>query len=391
MWDRRGCGVLRRLDSFLLLFSDQAEKSRERLSGNRYFGVISQHALVVITDLEPDDRLAIHLLASRFGSRQLALVGTTVMHAGRKKILTRRLLDQLGLDKVPVIQGSGGKGGAYPSIASSAAARTYADEGKGILSEEELLIAEQAALGSPDLSQEIWRLLKAAKEKEIVFAVMAAPTDLVTVLKQYPDLKEKIGAVYIMGGWVEAFSADGAGAVQRFATYNWNMDPEAAKTLFEIEGIQTILFSSHIIKPTFGGGSINEGNYPDIINALRKAGQSMPSILEGFIAGESWDRHLIATIPTLGKIIGSFAGQQFTPADPLLAAAMIDNDRIIMETEKVSVRIAVNEVDFNRGYEVKVVPDASSSVEMVTRIDRARFEVLMVEVLDRLPTIVAMN
>jgi len=52
VWDRRGCGVLRRLDSFLLLFSDQAEKSREILSGNKYFGVISQHAQIGMIALD---------------------------------------------------------------------------------------------------------------------------------------------------------------------------------------------------------------------------------------------------------------------------------------------------------------------------------------------------
>ena len=72
--------------------------------------------IIVITDLEPDDRMALHLLAARFRAPEIAFVGTTVMHAGRKALLARRLLGQLGLAEVPVFSGPGGEAGDYPDI-----------------------------------------------------------------------------------------------------------------------------------------------------------------------------------------------------------------------------------------------------------------------------------
>jgi hypothetical protein len=37
--------------------------------------------IIVVRDREPDDRLALHLLAGRVRAQRMALVGTTVLHA----------------------------------------------------------------------------------------------------------------------------------------------------------------------------------------------------------------------------------------------------------------------------------------------------------------------
>src|SRR5262245_30369483 len=75
--------------------------------------------LIVITDLEPDDRIALQLLAANFSKDEIALIGTTVMNSARKKELVRRLTNQVGLQGVGVYQGTGGTFSSYPNIASS--------------------------------------------------------------------------------------------------------------------------------------------------------------------------------------------------------------------------------------------------------------------------------
>jgi len=42
---------------------------------------------IVITDFEPDDRIALHILAARISADRILCIGSTVMHTGRKKVL----------------------------------------------------------------------------------------------------------------------------------------------------------------------------------------------------------------------------------------------------------------------------------------------------------------
>ena len=115
--------------------------------------------LLVIVDLEPDDQIALMLLAAQV-PEEIVSVGTTVMHAGRKQVLAERFLQQIGLAGIPGIQGSGGDAKSYLEIASSSAAREYLSEGHGLLPEAELaLINRDMPRSSETLSQAIrhWR------------------------------------------------------------------------------------------------------------------------------------------------------------------------------------------------------------------------------------------
>jgi hypothetical protein len=66
--------------------------------------------LIILTDMEPDDRIALAMVASRpeLASR-LLFVGTTLLNSKLKAVLAERQLAQTGLgpDIVPVYVGSG--------------------------------------------------------------------------------------------------------------------------------------------------------------------------------------------------------------------------------------------------------------------------------------------
>ena len=110
----------------------------------------SKVPIVVITDMEPDDRIALHLLVALFPER-VSLIGTTVMHSYRKKVLAERLMRQLNMSHIPVIQGSGGYAEDYPEIASSRAGREYDLEGMDILDQRALQDMANQARSSKQL------------------------------------------------------------------------------------------------------------------------------------------------------------------------------------------------------------------------------------------------
>lgn len=94
--------------------------------------------LVLITDMEPDDRIALAIVAVRMSERVLA-IGTTVLNAARKAALARHALAETELSETEVFVGRGGTRKDYPQMGSTEPALSYVDkEGKDILTEAEL-------------------------------------------------------------------------------------------------------------------------------------------------------------------------------------------------------------------------------------------------------------
>ncbi len=215
----------------------QSDNARTQSVANSDMHQLSNRHYIVITDIEPDDRIALHILAARIPKDEILFVGSTVMHAARKKALIRQLLDQLGLNEVPVFQGTGGTAESYEDIASSRAAREYAQEGAYILSDDELEQITTVPRSSDELQTRIEKALD--DFGDIEFIVLAPPTDLVNVLVKKPHLRKKIKHIYLMGGWIETPES-----VLR-TTYNWNMDPIASGQLMDMHDIPMTIFSSH--------------------------------------------------------------------------------------------------------------------------------------------------
>ena len=326
------------------------------------------HPIVVITDMEPDDRIALHVVAALYPDR-LALIGTTVMHAYRKKLLAERLMRQLGLGRVPVLQGSGGDAKSYPDIASSRAARAYDHEGAGILDDQSLLEANEHPRSSKDFQNALQKLLGEYSQIEIF--VLAPPTDLVNVLNRDPDLAGRISRIHLMGGWAEV---DTTAGVELRSTYNWNMDPAAARQLLAFRSIPVTLYSSHTIKQQFSGGSIQASNFPGVIDALESHADSSPGIAETLIAARSWDNHVMDQIPALEQVIGrENAGRQFSPADSLVVIGSY-NEKLAVKTTSVSAALIEQDLNPDRGYRIDLPSAQDANIELIEQFDLVVFE-----------------
>ena len=291
---------------------------------------------IVLTDLEPDDRLALIVLSRTLPRSKILAVGANLLNAPAKALRTRTLLDQLGWDTVPVLTGNGGAAADYPDLASNAAARSFEHhDAVGALSSDQTQAFIQDALS------------RAEREgKRLNFLVLSPGTDLANAILsqgQRDSALEVIRRVVMVGGWVEV--PNPAGPELR-STYNTNMDPWSTRLIFEHLNVE--LVSSHLIKPTFGGGSVNAVNAPGVVEAVA---QSLhPAVADLRDAGLRWDRHLIATIPALAAVVGPHAGRQFTPAD-VVAAALVTDPELSTRVEEVGLTLDVHERT-DRGFRV---------------------------------------
>lgn len=320
--------------------------------------------LLVIVDMEPDDRIALMLLAAEF-PHEISLVGTTGMHAGRKAVLARKFLEQLGLATIPVIQGSGGEPSSYLEINSSRAAREYQSEGRGLLPDAQLTaINSDTPRSSEALSREIRDLLRSRDDTEIV--LLAPATDLVKALEDESALASRIRHIHVMGGWSD--KTQPSGDVVRRTTYNWNMDPEAGSKLMSMTTIPMTLYSSHTIKHSFSGGSINREGYPVIIGELESRQDRVPAFGSFMVATESWDHHLMKKIPSMKTIVGDNAGRQFTPADPAVVVGMTRPD-FVTAARPVDIMIDLTDLDPAKGFRVLVEDNPSSRISLVESVD----------------------
>lgn len=341
---------------------------------------IDNRKIIVITDLEPDDRVGLEVLASCYHEDQILMVGTTVMHAARKAVLVKRLLRQLNLGAVPVYQGTGGASDAYPDIHSTKAAKTYKKEGLGILPQKELLKVRSENPSSNELQIQLKRTLRLAQDDTIEFALLAPPTDLVRVLDEEPALKSKIKRIYVMGGWSE-FPTEKGNLFR--TTYNWDMDLQASFSLMEMTHIPMTLYSSHMFKRSFSGGSISKKSYPHVFQAMKKCNK--PYLVDAAKARWAWNTHVMETIPALKSIIEPHRDHQFTPADPAVVIGMI-NDQFIVKEKKVKVKIHLDDQTEN-GCLVDVEDDPTSLISLVEEFDPKVFEAELIATYEHLSTL----
>ncbi len=336
----------------------------------------NQRKFVVVTDLEPDDRVGLNILAHYLDNHELGLVGTTLLNSERKRVLTERTLQDLGLFDIPTYRGTGGRSSDYINIASSRLARNYMDEGKGILSSKELLSLQGAPRDGNDFQQALIRYLEENSDVEIL--VMTAPTDIVAVLGENglrPDLISKVKYFHVMGGW----------DTELRTTFNWNMGRNIQEFLNLGRKIPMRVFSSHAIKDFFQGGSISRKNMPELTKLIEYAKIRLRSLRDLEIAGRSWDSGLVKEIPDLAERIGlDNLGRQFTPADVLLIMSIFREDELIQREIPLEVQIT-QDLDLGKGYLVKASLSPNSMITIVESIDVNFFNAEMKRIFTFLP------
>ena len=342
---------------------------------------VDARSLIVITDMEPDDRISLILLAA-LGPEAISLVGTSGLHAGRKAALVRQLMDQLGMPDVPVVQGSGGLPATYPDISSSRAALRYRREGEHLLSQGQLeTLSRDVPRSSDELQKRLRSMLQAARDVEVV--LLAPAIDLVELLESHPELRANLKHIHMMGGWSESIGT--VGNISRWSSYNWNMAPEAAARLLQMREIPMTLYSTHMIKRDFSGGSINRDDFPEIIELLEEKARQYEWAESFFTSSASWDSHVLQQIPYLIPIIGNHAGQQFTPADPVVVLGL-SNPELVIRVQAVDISIDLEDLDPAQGYRVTVKENSASNIKSIEAIDTLAFRRQIASIILRLST-----
>ncbi len=337
--------------------------------------------LIVITDMEPDDRISLILLAA-LDSETISLIGITGLHAGRKAALARQLMDQLGMSDVPVVQGSGGYPEDYPDIASSRAALSYQGEGVGLLSEARLdSLSQEVPRSSDELQKRIRSMLQVAGDVEVL--LLAPATDLVLALESDPALATNLKHIHMMGGWSLSTGAEDEPA--RWSSYNWNMDPQAAARLVRMQEVPMTLYSTHMIKQDFSGGSINRDDFPKIIELLEEKARQSQWAESFFVAARSWDDHVLQQIPYLVPIIGDRAGEQFTPADAVVVLGF-GNAELATRVQAVDISIDLENLDPEQGFKVLVQENSASNIKSIEAIDTLVFQQQMLSMIRGIST-----
>ena len=317
---------------------------------------------IIITDLEPDDQMALIIASVLIPANEIYFIGATVLHSGQKKILAENVLQELDY-KVPVIQGAGGKPNDYEDIVSSRAAREYCHGINTTLHHT-----------SDDLKDAIKMTL--SKNENVEFVLLAEPTDLVLALHENQSLKRSIKHIHMMGGWITKGETN-------WTTYNWNMGPSVSASLIEMSELPMTIYSSHMIKPAFLVGSINRANHPKLIERIDELLDKVPALKSHRTASTNWNNHLIKKIPALAKVIGSYCDHQFTPADPIVIMCLVYPD-IIIRKNSATLKMHLTDKDSNCGYHIDITNDKSSQISIIEQIDVDKFIAKFHEVLDRL-------
>lgn len=81
---------------------------------------------------------------------------------------------------------------------------------------------------------------------------------------------------------------------------------------------------------------------------------------------------MLQQLPYLRPIIGDRAGQQFTPADPVVVVGFGNAD-LAVRTQPIDVRISIESLDLERGYKVLVQQNSASNIRSVEAIDMRAF------------------
>lgn len=187
---------------------------------------MSKRKIIIDTDPGIDDAAALAL--ALFAKELDVSLLTTV--AGNVKIdyVTNNVLKLLKFWKLrlPVA-----KGASQPLLRQ---VRDASDvHGKNGLAGYELPLADEGNLLTESAVEAIYHTLKESNEAITIVAI-GPLTNIALLLTQYPEIKNKIAEVVIMGG------ALGRGNFEVLAEFNFAIDPEAAQIVFQ-SGLPLVL------------------------------------------------------------------------------------------------------------------------------------------------------
>lgn len=251
-----------------------------------------ENKIVIVTDAEPDDLLALMILIPKFRER-IAFIGTTLLDTNARKTRVQELLELLGVSTIPVYAGMTKSQKDYPNNLST----------KAILSYTGFEASKQ------EFREELHNALMGL-EKPTTILLLTAATDVAYYLESRRN--ECALDIIMMGG----SNPDG------FASFNWDMDTEAANTVMSgrYKNVKVTLISSSAYAKNLNQ-NFDEGNAEGIINYIKRRKEE--AVFKYLLkASGSWNNHITNTYPPLHRL-EKFGPYQFCNADVIAAIELL--------------------------------------------------------------------
>lgn len=217
----------------------------------------------IIFDTDPgiDDAIALFLILKNLDKLNLLLVTTVFGNVSIEKTTKNalNLLNYAGHNNIPVAKGASN---AIIYKENIDAGDVHGEDGIGGIN----LDYDFSNLLLENAVEAMKNTIINSKEKVTIVAV-GALTNVATLLLAYPNLKEKIEEIVIMGGTTTG------GNTNTSAEFNIYLDPHAAKIIFEEENIPITVFSLDVTR----NSKIHINNFEKIkdFNKLSKLSYDM--------------------------------------------------------------------------------------------------------------------
>ncbi len=315
-----------------------------------------EHPLPLVIDSDPglDDALAIGLALARPELEVLAVTtvggNADVRHCTENAL---RLLHAYGRDDIPVAEGAAG-----PLV--GAVVRATEVHGEAGIGSTELPSATATAV--PEHGVELMARLLRDHPEPVAIAPIGPLTNIALLIRLYPDLVERIAHLSIMGGSI------GEGNSTVSAEFNIYADPEAADVVFR-SGVPITMMGLDVTHQALFDRRVAE--------ELRASGTT-----SGRIAAEltdfALDRNMEWGGRTTAAIHDAVAVAHFAIADLVDVAAY----HVAVDTTDGPARGRT--VCDGLPYRLKRY-DRTPNAEIGIRIDRGRFESIMLDAFASLP------
>lgn len=305
--------------------------------------------VVIDTDMAPDDWLAILFLLGRPDVNVLAITvsGTGEGHCGPGVRNAIALIGLAGKTDIPVACGRETPLAGTHAFPEEWRARVDAHLG--------IPLATEPENPSRDSAFDLMASTLRASPEKVTVLTLGPLTNLADVLQQMPDLADRIGATFIMGGAVEVggnVGASGLGINNIVAEWNVYVDPAAAKAVLEA-GVRATLVP------------LDATNHAPLSEAFAAR-----------LAGDAGSPSAKFASDVLTRLRASIAVGYFF-WDPLAAAVLVDESLTAFESRGLSVVV-------DEGPEsgrVITNPDGPAS-RFATTADLGRLETLLIDTLN---------
>jgi pyrimidine-specific ribonucleoside hydrolase len=308
-------------------------------------------SVVIDTDMAPDDWLAILFLLGRPDVNVVAITvsGTGEAHCGPGVQNAIALIAVAGKTNIPVACGRETPLAGTHAFPEEWRARVDGHLGIPLATEP----------GNPSRGSAFDLMastLRASPEMTVTVLTLGPLTNLADVLQQMPELRDRIGATYIMGGAVDVggnVGASGVGIDNTTAEWNVYIDPVAAKAVLDA-GIRATLIP------------LDATNHAPVSAAFAAR-----------LAGDSGTPAAKFASDVLTQLRDSIAtGYSFW--DPFAAAVLVDESLTTFESRGLSVVV-------DEGPESgRVIASAGApATRFATSADLGRLETLLIDTLNR--------